>query len=166
MARVRAGHGVDVEALARAGQHLGVKALGREVEAHRSRRVVQAHAGVGLNAGEAFGQGRLHHRGFAQGEAAGATVGQGQGQHQGGSARPAFQRRRSQSSPQAVHVQREGPRVKQRGRQGRGSSGPTGFRVGLEKLRRLLGLGPERQPQRQEQSPYPTTAGAGRRGCR
>ena len=74
-------HGVNVKAIAAAGEHLGVKALGRKVEAHGGGSVVEANAGVGLYAGEASGQGRGHNGGLMQGKTARAAVGQGQRQH-------------------------------------------------------------------------------------
>ena len=114
MAGIGRGGWVDVKAVAVVGEHLGVEALGREVEAHSGGGIVEAHAGVGFNLRKFSRQLRLHHRGFAQGETGGTAIGQRQGQHQRGSGL-AFERSRGQGGAQAGYVQGQGLGVAQGG---------------------------------------------------
>ena len=104
--------------------------------------IVEAHAGVGFNLRELGSQLRLHHRGFAQGEAGRAPIGPRQGQHQRRGRGLGFRRGGGQSGAQAGHVERQGLGAAQGGHQARFGGGRLGSRVGREEVggRPLLGL--------------------------
>ena len=127
-------HGVDVEAVAAAGQHLGMEAQRREVETHRGRGIVDAYASVGFDTGKAGRQRGGHHGGFVERKAAGAAIGQRQHQHQRHRPRRGFSRGCGQGCTQAGDVQRQGPGVKQGRRQWRSRRGRPGRVIRLKKL--------------------------------